>query len=627
MVLIVPSQSACGSEPPPEPVTFNKHIAPLVFSECASCHRPGGVAPFSLLTYAEVSEQADAVVEHTADRHMPPWLPAPAPVPFVGERRLDAAQIAVLAQWVASGKAEGAPADLPPAPQFVDGWELGTPDVVLTASKPYVHEPGRNDVYRQLVIPAAAHPALAGGGYVRAVEFRTNGAPIHHAVIRLDRTSASRRRDGDDGRPGFDGMGWNVNDPDGQFIGWAPGRGPIVSAEGMQWRLDPGTDLVVEVHLISAEAPVAVQPTIGIFLTSTPPIHRPVTIKLESRLIDIPAGERNYAVTDSYVLPVPVDVHSVYPHAHYLAREMRLSATLPNGSRLELLHIPEWSFHWQQDYRYVSPITLPAGTRLDMRFTYDNSSENRHNPTRPPVRVRTGPKSTDEMAEMTLQVLTSSPGDADRLARDGGQRALNATIALAESRVREDAGDAGFLAVLGDAYIEAQRFAEAARHLETAIRLGDRSAATYNSLGLAYGALGRPAEAVTQFKKATAAAPRDEVFQFNLGRMYADMDEPNLARAAYERSLAISPDFPDARVNLAVLLFAQGQRTEALAHYAKAAEGSPTSPVILNNYASALAASGRFTEAMQMVRRALAADPGYGPAQENFGRLQAMGIR
>jgi len=627
LVLLVTGQSACAREQPSEPVTFNKDIAPIVFKECVSCHRPGGVAPFSLLTYAEVAEQAEAVVEHTEDGHMPPWLPAPAPIPFVGERRLDPAEIALLATWVTTGTPEGESSDLPPAPVFTEGWELGRPDVILSVPKPYRHESGRQDVYRQLVIRAASDPALAAGGYVRALEFRTNGAPVHHAVIRLDRTSASRRRDGEDGSAGFDGMGWNVHDPDGQFIGWAPGRGPVVSAPGMQWRIEPGTDLVIEVHLTPTDTLVEVQPTIGIFLTETPPTHRPVTIKLESRLIDIPAGERHYVVTDSYVLPVPVEVHSVYPHAHYLAEEMRLTATRPDGVRLELIHIPTWNFHWQQDYRYVSPITLPAGTRLSMRYTYNNTSENSHNPSRPPVRVRTGPKSTDEMAEMTLQVLTASTADADRLAQDGAQRAMNATIALAESRIREDAGDAGFHAVLGDAYVETQRFTDGARHLETALRLGDRSAATSNSLGLAYGGLGRRAEAVVQFKKAAVAAPLDEVFQFNLGRMYADMSEPAQARVAYERSLAINPEFPDARVNLAVLLFSQGRRAEALEHYAKAVQGSPDSVVILNNYASALAASGRFSEAMQMVRRALAADPGYQPAQETFGRLQSMGIK
>jgi Tfp pilus assembly protein PilF len=607
-------------------VTFHKDVAPIVFANCASCHRPGGAAPFSLLTYADVVDHADDIVEQTTSGHMPPWLPAPGAFSFVGDRRLDAAEIATLAKWAQSGKQEGGP-ERPTPPVFADGWESGTPDVVLTVPKPFVVEPNGEDIYRQLIVSTSGVPALAAGGYVRALEFKTNGAPIHHAVIRVDRTSASRRKDGEDGKPGFDGMGWNVLDPDGQFIGWAPGRGPIVSADGMQWQLDAGTDLVIEVHLIPGTAAVSVQPTIGLFLTKTPPTHRPVTVKLGSKLIDIPAGEPNYVVTDTYVLPVEGELHSVYPHAHYLAEEMRLTATMPDGARKELLHIPHWSFHWQQDYRYLSPITLPAGTRLDLRYTYNNSSKNAHNPSTPPVRVRTGPKSTDEMAEMTLQLLTRTPADAARLADEGVQRDLRATIAQAESRVRENAADAGFQGVLGEAYVEAQRFADAAQHLEAAIRLGDRSAANYNALGLAYGGLGRFTDALAQFQRAAAAAPRDEVMPFNIGRIYAELSQPAKAIDAYKRSLALNPDFPDARVNLAVLLFSLGRRAEALEHYALAVKASPNSAVILNNYGSALAASGRFPEAMQMVRRALAADPGFQPAQQNFSRLQAMGIR
>ena len=285
--------------------------------------------------------------------------------------------------------------------------------------------PTKDDVYRNLVL----RTPLTTGVFVRAVEFKTGGAPIHHAVIRVDPTSASRRRDGQDGQPGFDGMAWNIQDPDGHFIGWAPGRGPIVAPEGMPWRLSRGADLVVELHLTPTDTPVTLQPSVALFLTSTPPAQTPLTVKMGSKLIDIPAGERSYVVTDIYELPVPVDLLSVYPHAHYLGKEMLFTARLPDGAEKSLLHIKQWNFHWQQDYRYVTPIPLPRGTTLTMRYTFDNSEGNTHNPRNPPVRVQAGPRSTDEMAEIGLQVLPKSPEDAARLTESFDRREKLANVA------------------------------------------------------------------------------------------------------------------------------------------------------------------------------------------------------
>ena len=212
-------------------------------------------------------------------------------------------------------------------------------------------DPTPEDVYRNLVL----HTPLKSGVFVRAVEFKTGGAPIHHAVIRVDNTGASRRRDGADGQPGFDGMAQdNVQDPDGHFIGWAPGRGPIVAPQGMPWRLDPGTALVIELHLLPGVEEIPVMPQVGLFLTDEPPARTPVIVIMGSRAIEIPAGEKEYPISDSYVLPGDMDLLSLYPHAHYLGKDIRVEAKLLDGTSRMLLHIARWDFHWQQDYRYVS---------------------------------------------------------------------------------------------------------------------------------------------------------------------------------------------------------------------------------------------------------------------------------
>ena len=622
LVVLAASVCACNRQaPPPAVPTFNKDVAPILFANCAPCHRPGGIAPFSLLTYADALEHEDDIAEQVRARHMPPWLPEPGEFPIVGDRRLRDDQIAAIQRWAEGGTPEGAPADRPAPPAFADGWQLGRPDAIVTLPKPFVTRPGTQDIYRNLVLPTA----LDADVYVRAVEFQTGGAPIHHAVIRVDRTSASRRRDGEDGQPGFEGMAWqSVQDPDGHFVGWAPGRGPITVPEGMPWRLDRGAALVVEVHLLPSEVPIEVQPTVGLFLTSTPPVHRPLTVRMGSKLIDIPAGERNYVITDTYELPVPVDLLGVYPHAHYLGREMLATATLPGGTTRTLLHIKHWSFHWQQDYRYVTPIALPAGTRLTMRYVYDNSTDNAHNPRRPPVRVRAGPESTDEMAELGLQLLPKSREDANRIARAFGERELLANIALGESRVREEPNVAEYRVFLGGTYVEAGRFAEAVPHLEAALRLKDRSADTYNSLGAARMAEGRVSDALALFQRAATVAPRDERIHFNVGTALAALSRTDAAEAAYRRALAVNPEYPDAHVNLGLLLIGRGRMPEALTHFQRAVDIDPDSAFLQNNLAGALAMAGRYAEALRHVERALQLQPGYAPALDNLQKLRRV---
>jgi Tfp pilus assembly protein PilF len=604
--------------------TFDKDVAPIVYSNCAPCHRPGEVAPFSLLTYADVVKHADNIVRETSKRHMPPWLPDHGEFPILGERRLRADQIDTIRQWVEAGMKEGSAADLPPAPRWPEGWQLGKPDIVLTPDRPFKLTPGTEDVYRNLIV----HPSRGSDVYVRAVEFRTNGAPIHHAVIRVDRSGASRRRDGEGGQPGFDGMAWqSIEDPDGQFIGWAPGRGPIVSPDRMPWKLPAGADLVLELHMLPVKKPAVIQPTIALFVTPDPPVQSPLTLTMSPKAIDIPAGKSDYTITDSYELPVPVDLLSVYPHAHYLGKDMLVTAAFPDGSTKTLLHIPHWSFHWQQDYRYASPVALPAGTRLTMKYTYDNSDDNEDNPHHPPVRVRLGPKSTDEMAQLALQVLPKSLADAARLVQAFDDRDEEANVELAEMRVRENPNSAEDRAFLGASYLDVGRTADAVPHLEAAVRLDPRLATAHSDLGSALLAEGHLQSALEHLRRAAALAPNDPTIAFNLGNALLSASDAHAAAAAYTRALAISPDYADAHVNLGKLLFTNGRVADALPHFARAAALSPKSAVILTDYGSALAAAGHYADALVQIQRALALNPDYAPALDDLHRLQQMGVR
>jgi tetratricopeptide (TPR) repeat protein/mono/diheme cytochrome c family protein len=400
--------------------TFTRDIAPLLFQQCASCHRPGGTAPFSLLTYPDARDRAALITAATAARRMPPWLPEPEYVRLAGERRLSAEQIAVIQRWAAAGAPEGEAADLPAAPVFPDGWQLGPPDLVVALPE-YHAAAHRTDIYRNLVAPIS----LTEARFVSAVELRFgNSGAVHHARLMVDTTSSSRSMDAEDAEPGFAGMDMsglgvrtNAQIPGGFFVGWTPGKIPTRGPQDMAWPLRPGTDLVLQVLLPPRPKPEVVRPLVGFYFARQPPARIPSLIMFNWKMMDIPPGKRDYVVTDSFALPVDVEALSVYPHAHYLATLMDAWARLPDGTRQGLLRIPHWDFNWQDAYQYAAPLALPAGSVITMRYVYDNSASNPHNPSRPPRRVTYGPNSTDEMGDLILQVVARTAQDRRTLER------------------------------------------------------------------------------------------------------------------------------------------------------------------------------------------------------------------
>jgi Flp pilus assembly protein TadD len=618
------SIGSCGG-PSSTPVTFNKDVAPIVYANCVTCHRPGGDGPFSLLTYADAAGRAEDIAEQTLARHMPPWLPEPGEVPIVGVRRLSQVQIDTIQRWLRDGAPEGAAADLPPVPSFPSDWQLGTPDVVLTMPRPYLLSPGPDDVYRNVVL----HGTVPNDAFVRAVELRTNGSPIHHALIRIARGSAARDRDGEDGQPGFSGMSSELlQDPEGQFLGWAPGRGPMVSPDGMPWSLEPGSALALELHLIPSGRPRTIQPSVGLYFSSAPPVRRPVMTVMASKLIDIPAGEANYVVTDRYQLPVPADLVGLFPHAHFLGKEMLVTATPPSpagaGART-LLHIKHWSFHWQQDYRFVTPVPLPKGTVIEMRFTYDNSAGNPANPSNPPVRVRLGQRSRDEMANLSLQWLTASPADTTALLVSFFDKNVLGNIAYGEARVREMPDSIPDRLLLGSSCVQARRYAEALPHLEAVLALDPRNAVAEGQLGGAYLGLGRVPLAIRHFERSVRLAPRDERAHINLADALLQSGRLAGAEAAYRKAIAIDNDSFEAHVKLADLLTTTGRVKDALPHLRRLVALRPNSADTHSDLGGALVVLGLNNEAAQHLRRALELDPNHPGARQNLAVLRGGG--
>src|SRR5437899_6269197 len=393
-------------------VTFNRDIAPMLFQYCAPCHRPGEAGPFPLLTYADAKARARQIAAVTSTRFMPPWLPEPQESKFADELRLSDEQIAVIQKWVEQGAAEGASADLPPAPRFFPGWQLGQPDKIIEAEKPYTLPATGSDMYWNFIFRTPVDRTR----WLRAVEIRPGEKRVvHHANILVDRNQAARRQESERGA-GFTGMELKIEseafDPDSHFLFWKPGTVPRPGPEGMALRLDKDTDLVLNIHLQPSGKPEKIQPSLGLYFTDKPATLFPVLLQLENdRQLDIPPGEKHFVVTDEFTLPVDVDLLAIYPHAHYLGKDLQALATLPDGSARTLIHIPQWNLNWQAVYRYAAPVTLPKGTTISMHYVYDNSSENLANPNNPPRRVVAGNRSSDKMAHLWLQVLPRASSD------------------------------------------------------------------------------------------------------------------------------------------------------------------------------------------------------------------------
>jgi Flp pilus assembly protein TadD len=336
-----------------------------------------------------------------------------------------------------------------------------------------------------------------------------------------------------------------------------------------------------------------VRPQIGLFFSTTPPTRVPIVVKLESKAIDIPAGEANYVVEDSYTLPADVEAVSVYPHAHYLATRMEGTATRPDGRVTPLLSIPRWNIRWQDQYRYRMPVALPRGTTLRMRFVYDNSAANSNNRFKPPRRVQWGPLSTDEMGALWLEVVPAKPEDAAVLERDYQERALKADLASAELAARSRPDDATALNRLATRYLLAGRVDDAIAQLRRAVQLAPRDAEARSNLGTALQARGDLPGALRELEAAGRLKPNDDRVRFNLGNGYYTAGRPADAVRELTRAIALNGENADAHFNLAMILGPRGQVDAAIAHLRRVIEIDPQRADAHRNLVMALGLQGQ----------------------------------
>jgi Tfp pilus assembly protein PilF len=559
-------------------VTFNRDVAPIVFQYCSSCHRPGEAGPFPLQAYQDVKKHAQQIVAVTHTRFMPPWLPEPQQLKFADECRLTDEQIALIQKWVEQGAPEGNPADLPSKPQFVEGWQLGKPDLIVEAQRPF-HLPAEgSDTYWNFILPIPIKEVH----WVKAVEIRPGDKRlVHHANMYVDRLRSARDMETKPGY-GFGGMELRIEseafDPDSHFLFWKPGTVPYVEPDGMALRLDPGTDLVLNTHLQPSGKSETIQPSIGIYFTDKPATMYPMLLEIENdKALHIPAGEKNFVVTDEFTLPIDVDVLAIYPHAHYLGRDIEATATLPSGERKTLIHITKWNISWQAVYRYAEPVMLPKGTVVSIRYVYDNSEANIANPNHPPKQVNGGNRSSDEMAHLWLQVLPradATSGDPRMVLQEALSRhevekdpanfeAQYNLAAMLQARgdmgssllhyataVQLRPGDPVVNNAYAGALLQTGQTAEAIQHLQTALKTKPDYFDAHYNLGSALAREGDFKGAAEQFRQSVQLNPQDAGAQTNLGSALAQLGQLNEAKAHFELALKLQPDNQLARENL-----------------------------------------------------------------------------
>src|SRR3984957_6913422 len=567
-----------STERSPAAVTFNRDIAPIIFHSCSTCHRPGEAAPFSLLNYSDVRKHARQIVDATQSRAMPPWLPEPQKLKFADELRLSEPEITLIKSWVEQGEVEGDPSVLPAQPQFVEGWRLGEPDLVLTANKPLTLPPSGTDTYWNFIFPVPIQETR----WVKAVEIRPGDKRyVHHANILVDREGSSRQHETEPGA-GFGGMEIRIEsqvfDPDSHLLFWKPGTVPYVEPEGMALRLDKGTDLILNTHLQPSGKPEVIQPSIGLYFTPYAATKLPMLLQLENDAkLDLPAGQKDFLVTDEFTLPIDVELMAIYPHAHYLGKDIQAFATLPDGTKTTLIHIAHWNLNWQAVYRYAQPVRLPKGTKVGLRYVYDNSDENPLNPNHPPERVGGGNRSKDEMCHLWLQVL---PVDFDP--SEGDPRMI-LQEALARHNLEKNPGDFEAHYNLAAMLQAKDKLDAAIGEYQLAARLRPDDAAGNKALGAGLEGAGRPQQGGGYLGAGLNARPDYFEAHYNLGLAMAGQND--FEGASQEFFLALQLQSGDASVeaNLGAALAELGRFREAKSHFERALRIDPNQPIAKEN--------------------------------------------
>lgn len=399
--------------------TFYKDVLPILQKNCQVCHRPGEAAPMSLLTYKEARPWAAAIREAVLSKKMPPWGADSSVGKFSNDRSLSEKDIRTVAAWGAARAPEGNPKDAAAPPAFVEGWNIGKPDLVVAMPEAY-RIPAHGTVeYTYFVVPSG----FTEDKWVKAVEIRPDNRALVHHIIVFVREPGSKwlqdakpheafvpplRKDEKTGQENRDAG------EQGQFlVGYAPGV-PAEKLEAGQGKLiQAGSDLVFQVHYTTNGQAGRDQSKVGLVFASETPKERVLTVGAANGDFAIPPGNAEYPVSSKLTFYGDATIRSYGPHMHMRGKSFRYELVKPDGTREALLNVPKYDFNWQHWYAPVTPLKVTAGTTIECFATYDNSVNNRFNPD-PNREVRWGDQTWDEMMIGFMDVAfdaRKTPGD------------------------------------------------------------------------------------------------------------------------------------------------------------------------------------------------------------------------
>lgn len=428
MIPMVISVLGCGLGLRAAQVTYTKDVAPILFSRCAGCHRPGDIAPMALLSYKETRPWAKAIREAVVRRTMPPWHADPHYGKFANDARLSEAEIATIRGWVDGGAPEGNPADLPPLPQFADGWKMGKPDLVVDIGEDFKVAAEGADEYTSFTVPAG----FAEDRWVVAAELRPgNRKVVHHAHVWISADPKPgvkvepRKKDWaatfmyreaklghikpdapviDDGCS-VDNAGnfWGRREGmNGILASYLPGKEPDTYPAGTAKLVPAGAKLTFQLHYSRTGKDETDRTQVGFIFAKAPPERPLKRMDVSNYLFQIPAGAGSHQVTECHTFDKDVDILSLTAHMHYRGKDMRFEVIRPGGGRETLLYVPNYNFAWQTVYRLKEPARIERGSRLVITAHFDNSANNRWNPD-PSRTVRWGEPSNEEMMDGWLE--------------------------------------------------------------------------------------------------------------------------------------------------------------------------------------------------------------------------------
>jgi len=388
LLLVSPPRLTTTSE---NNVTFNKDVAPIFYKNCTGCHRPGEIAPMSLLTYNDARPWAKSIREKVANRDMPPWHADPRYGEWRNDRRISQDAINTILAWVNNGAKEGDPKDLPPMPEYTPGWRIGKPDQTFSAPEQAVPAEGVVD-YQYLSVPTN----FKEDRWITSAEIRSSAhAVVHHVIVFVQEPGATSRLQGK------------------LLVGFAPGEDPAVFRPGFGRKIPAGSNLLFQIHYTPNGTATKDVTTVGLIYAKTPVEHTVVTRPVLQTAFEIPAGHPNYEVKSSFTFNEAAQLYSFMPHMHLRGKDFEYKAVFPDGTSKILLSVPRYDFSWQTYYVLKEPIAVPKGTRIECVAHFDNSTNNKYNPD-PTKAVRWGDQTWEEMMIGWTSFVYDSPPPATK---------------------------------------------------------------------------------------------------------------------------------------------------------------------------------------------------------------------